>query len=129
MENKDKNYEKDIDHIINEYKTQLESIKTKTSLTKSQNLNENSIKPITNKELTVEIQNDNLKLQAELALCKSQIKNLNSTISNQKIEIDKLNVEVSSLETEIKNKEKENVDKILKLNETQQIKIEEIKGD
>lgn len=127
MESKDKNYEKDIDHIINEYKTQLESIKTKTSLTKSQNLNENSIKPITNKELTVEIQNDNLKLQAELALCKSQIKNLNSIISNQKIEIDKLSVEISSLETEMKNKEKENEDKIIKLNEKQQIKIEEIK--
>ena len=108
MESKDKNYEKDIDQIINEYQTKLESIKTKTSLTKSQNLNENSIKPITNKELTVEIQNDNLKLQAELALCKSQIKNLNSIISNQKIEIDKLSVEISSLETEMKNKENKN---------------------
>ena len=103
MENKDKNYEKDIDHIINEYKTQLESIKTKTSLTKSQNLNENSIKPITNKELTVEIQNDNLKLQAELALCKSQIKNLNSTISNQKIEIDDNFISIFDSNKEAKN--------------------------
>lgn len=127
MESKDSNYEKDIDLIINEYKTQLESIKTKTSLSQSQNLCENVIKPITNKELTVEIQNDNLKLQAELALCKSQIKNMNSTISNQKNEIDKLNITVSSLENEIKNKEKENEDKISQLNAKQQIEIEAIK--
>lgn len=99
------NYEKEIDHIINEYKNQLENIKTKTSLSQQiQPNSQTSIQPITNQELTIEIQNDNLKLQSELTLAKSQIKTLNSTINALKKEIEKLNSLIASKDAEFEKK-------------------------
>ena len=98
-------YENEIDNIINNYKTQLEVIKTKSSITNTsfppQNqtqitspLQTNSL-PISN-DLSIEIQNDNLKLQTQLTQYKSQL------IANKK-EIKLLSEKITNLEKEKKD--------------------------
>ena len=74
-------YETEIDNIISQYRTQLDKIKSKSSIARKEN---EDIKPISNKELTIEIQNDNMKLVKELTSAKTTIKNLNTTITEQR---------------------------------------------
>lgn len=122
-------YENEIDNIINNYKTQLEVIKTKSSITNtsfpSQNqtqttspLQTNSL-PISN-DLSIEIQNDNLKLQTQLTQYKSQL------IANKK-EIKLLSEKITNLEKEKKDKEKEYNDSIQAIKEKNNSEIESLK--
>lgn len=126
MESEKENYEADIDNIINEYKTQLEVIKTKTSCVQnSPNQNIQGASQPDSKisepkipsnsfsdELRDELKNDNIKLQSELTLSKSQINTLNSTITSQANEIKTLSERVALLENELKIKDKEYNEKI-----------------
>ena len=99
------NYESEIDNIINDYKKQFEVIKTtSSSINNNQPVmtalhNTSSSLPISS-ELSLEIQNDNLKLQSQLMLYKSQV------LANKK-EIKKLSDKIISLEQDKLNKEKQ----------------------
>lgn len=116
-------YETEIDKIISQYRTQLDKIKSKSSITKKEN---EDIKPISNQELTIEIQNDNMKLVKELTSAKTTIKNLNTTISEQKNLIEGLNSKVLSLQNDITIKEKDNENKINEIIKQKQNELENI---
>ena len=116
-------YETEIDKIISQYRTQLDKIKSKSSIAKKEN---EDIKPITNQELTIEIQNDNMKLVKELTSAKTKIKNLNTTISEQKNLIEGLNSKVLSLQNDITIKEKDNENKINEIIKQKQNELENI---
>lgn len=116
-------YETEIDKIISQYRTQLDKIKSKSSITKKEN---EDIKPISNQELTIEIQNDNMKLVKELTSAKTKIKNLNTTISEQKNLIEGLNSKVLSLQNDITIKEKDNENKINEIIKQKQNELENI---
>ena len=116
-------YETEIDKIISQYRTQLDKIKYKSSIAKKEN---EDIKPISNQELTIEIQNDNMKLVKELTSAKTKIKNLNTTISEQKNLIEGLNSKVLSLQNDITIKEKDNENKINEIINQKQNELENI---
>ena len=50
-------YETEIDNIISQYRTQLDKIKSNSSIARKEN---EDIQPISHKELTIEIQNENM---------------------------------------------------------------------
>ena len=116
-------YETEIDNIISQYRTQLDKIKSKSSIARKEN---EDIKPISNKELTIEIQNDNMKLVKELTSAKTTIKNLNTTITEQKKLIEDLNIKVTSLKNDITLKEKENENKINEIIKQKQTELDNI---
>lgn len=116
-------YETEIDKIISQYRTQLDKIKSKSSIAKKEI---EDIKPISNQELTIEIQNDNMKLVKELTSAKTTIKNLNTTISEQKNLIEGLNSKVLSLQNDITIKEKDNENKINEIIKQKQNELENI---
>ena len=116
-------YETEIDKIITQYRTQLDKIKSKSSIAKKEN---EDIKPISNQEVTIEIQNDNMKLVKELTSAKTKIKNLNTTISEQKNLIEGLNSKVLSLQNDITIKEKDNENKINEIIKQKQNELENI---
>lgn len=122
-------YENEIDNIINNYKTQLEVIKTKSSINNNSIPSQNQIATISqiqtsslplSNDLSIEIQNDNLKLQTQLTQYKSQL------IANKK-EIKKLTDKVTVLEKEKIDKEKEYNESIQAIKDKNFSQIESIR--
>ena len=91
---------------------------TSQNITQSVSSSHNASLPISN-DLSLEIQSDNLKLQSQLTLCKSQL------LANKK-EIKKLSERIVSLEQDKIDKEKEYNTAVQELQDKSNIEMESI---
>ena len=100
-----------IDDIINKYKTQLAELKQKSTKRNNSYIYEpvqsKTIKNDISTNLSIEIQNDNIKLQSLLTEEKLKTSRLKAQVENYENELKKIKQEMNELNIILNNKEKE----------------------